>query len=280
MSESRPATVDSLPLGPGVRVLAANEDGLVALEKPVGVLSHPNRHEDREYALLDAHYAYDREEFGWETADGRACRAWLLNRLDSPTSGVVLVALDEELARTIRQAFAAHRVLKTYYAIVKRAPSVPAGVWDDVLSKTIVRAGRTIKGAQRVPAKARYQVVKQPTGGFPVCLLKLMPVTGRTHQLRIQCKRHRHPIVGDQTYGSFSFNREIAAETGEKRLMLHSAETMVNYAFKGESRHFTARSPLPPEFDAVLKFRPGLNSGRAASPPRSRAVAGRRFRRP
>ncbi|WP_269522942.1 RluA family pseudouridine synthase [Coraliomargarita parva] len=284
MSEESQILPEALPLGPDVRLIEANKDGLVALDKPSGVMSHPNRHEERHRALLDAHYDYEREEFSWENDAGDICRAWLVNRLDSPTSGVILIALNKEVADAVKQSFAAHRVNKTYYALVKRTPGVPAGVWSDVLSKTIVRGGRKIKDAQRLPAKSRYQVVKDTVGGFPVCLLKLMPVTGRTHQLRIQCKSHNHPIVGDQTYGSFSFNREVAAETGVKRLLLHSAETTVNYAYQGKSQHFTAKSALPAEFDAVLKFRPGLNTGRGTRAPMphssSRALSGRRFRRP
>jgi len=276
MSEFQPVSVDALPLGPGVRVIRANDDGLVALDKPAGLMSHPNKHEDRERSLLGAHYDYEGEVYAWTDEAGVDRRAWLVNRLDSPTSGVILLALDPDLSAEIKNLFATHKVHKTYYALVKRPMSVPAGVWSDVLSKTIVRQGRTIQGGKRVPAKTRYQTVKTPTGGFPVTLVKLMPITGRTHQLRVQCKRHRHPIVGDRTYGSFSFNREVAQETGEKRLMLHSEETTVKYAFRGKVRSFTARSPLPEAFQSVLNFRPGLNTGR-----RSPSVAaGRRFRRP
>ena len=86
------------------------------------------------------------------------------------------------------------------------------------------------------PAKARYQTVKSPIGGFPITLIKLLPVTGRTHQLRVQCKTHGLPIVGDRTYGSFSFNKEVAMRTEKKRMMLHSGETVVNYNFKGKVR--------------------------------------------
>lgn len=254
-------TLDALPLGPDVRILKSNVDGLVALEKPAGVMSHPNKSTDEKRSLLTVAYNYVEERYSWNDDKGVRRRVWLINRLDSPTSGVILVALNEELCDIIKQQFATHRVSKIYTAIVKNVPSNAGGVWNDQLKKDLVRGQRVIKGGQRVQAKARYQMIKSPTGGFPVALVKLMPVTGRTHQLRVQCQKHGHPIVGDATYGSFSFNREVASETGVKRLLLHSTETSLNYAYRGEVRDFSAKSELPDEFNQVLRFRPGLYHG-------------------
>ena len=256
-------TMDNLPLGPGVRILNHNEDGLVALEKPVGVMAHPNKGGDEDKSLLTATYHYDKEVFSW-IHNGVQHQAWLINRIDSPTSGVILIALDQELSVIIKRQFATHKVTKVYYALVKNAPSQHAAIWDDQLRKDVYRGNKLIKGGQRIPAKARYQLMKSPTGGFPVALLRLTPVTGRTHQLRVQCKKHGHPIVGDRTYGSFSFNREVKQETRVKRMLLHSAETFFRYAFKGAAREFKATSPIPEEFNDVLRFRPGLHHGSQA----------------
>ncbi len=279
MDDGPQMLAEALPLGEGVRLLATNEDGLVALEKPAGLMSHPNSEADRERSLLRAEYDAEAEAYVWETERG-AGKAWLLHRLDSPTSGVILLALSEALNRKLKEQFAAHRVQKTYLALVRGVPSVPAGNWTDTLKKTLKNGKRVVQGGLRVRAKARYQLVKHPTGGFPVSLLKLMPVTGRTHQLRIQCKQHGLPIVGDRTYGSFSFNREVKQETGERGMMLHSAEIRLRYAYCGNHREFEVASPMPERFSTVLRFRPGLNHGASAArrPARSR-LAGRRFRR-
>ncbi len=274
-----------LPLGPGVRVITCNEDGLVALDKPVGIMSHPNEHKDRKRSLLTAHYNYDDEVFEWDV-DGEPRRAWLVNRLDSPTSGVILLCLDEALTVIVKRLFATHKVTKIYYALCKYVPSVPSGNWNDTLTKDVYRGNRMIKGGQRIPAKTRYQMVKTPTGGFPLTLLKLVPMTGRTHQLRVQCSKHRHPIVGDRTYGSFSFNREVADLTGEDRMMLHSGETAVHYVFQGKVRDFQAESPLPEAFRAVMRYRPGLHHSAparsepsdAGEPKKGSVLEGRRFK--
>lgn len=269
---------DQLPLNEGVRVLAHNEDGLLALEKPVGAMSHPNTGDADKRALLLASYDLDAECYRWTDTEGCEQKAWLINRLDSPTSGVILLGLNTEITRVIKQEFATHKVNKIYYAIVRGTPAKPVGVWADKLAKDIHQGKRLIKQARQVSAKARYQAIKSPTGGFPVTLLKLMPVTGRTHQLRVQCKKHALPIVGDRTYGSFSFNREVSMHTGVKRMLLHSTETHVHYAYHGKLRDFIVKSELPDHFDAVLGYRPGLKHGQVNKPGNS-AVAGRRFKR-
>lgn len=261
MSQSLTADPNHLPLGKNVRLLSFNQDGLVALEKPAGTLSHPNARADQKKSLLRASYDYEKECYFWDDNEGQKC-AWLINRLDSPTSGVILLALNAELARILKEQFATHHVSKTYFALVRKVPSRPAGTWQDTLSKDVYRAGRLVEGVVKVPAKTRYQTVTSPVGGFPVTLLKLLPVTGRTHQLRVQCSKHGHPIVGDQTYGKFSFNREIRSETGVKRLLLHSAETSLRYTWKGKVTQFRAESPLPEAFREVMRFRPGITHGK------------------
>ena len=76
-----------LPLGRGVRLITSNQHGLVALDKPAGVMSHPNQEADTKRSLLQARYDYDGEVYRWKVGDV-VHRAWLVNRLDSPTSGV------------------------------------------------------------------------------------------------------------------------------------------------------------------------------------------------
>jgi 23S rRNA-/tRNA-specific pseudouridylate synthase len=85
-----------------------------------------------------------------------------------------------------------------------------------------------------------------------LALLRLEPRTGRSHQLRVQCARRGLPIVGDQTYGDFARNREFARQAGTKRLFLHSMETSFEYEFGGRRHAFSAKSPLPEEFESVL----------------------------
>ena len=242
---------NQLPLGRAVTVLTHDANGLGALAKPAGVLSHPNSPADEARSLLTCAYDPDAECFSWSDA-GAQRRLWLLNRLDSATSGVILVAATEPLARSIREHFARRQVAKTYQALVFGSPRAAPEIWRDRLAVD-KRGGRIRTGAAgNIPAEARCSVLRRRDGQPPLALVQLEPRTGRSHQLRVQCARRQLPIVGDQTYGDFRLNREFARATGVKRLFLHSLSTRFSYTFDGRPQAFAATAPLPPEFTEAL----------------------------
>jgi tRNA pseudouridine65 synthase len=243
----------TLPLTSGVRLLSTDPNGLGALEKPAGVLSHPNREGGRGRALLNAEYDFSAECFTWTPPGAAPLRLWLLNRLDSPTSGVILVAADGPLATEVKTQFQSKAVEKQYVALVFGKPRFEREVWRDRLA--IERRDgvvRTSAATGHIPAESECRVLRMAPGIAPLALLELTPRTGRTHQLRVQCAKRGLPIVGDQTYGDFRRNREFAKTTRLKRLFLHSLSTEVRYAWAGRDWGFSARSPLPPEFEKGL----------------------------
>ena len=255
-----------LPLGRGVTVLARDPNGLAALSKPVGVLSHPNSNKEEARALLTAPYDFEAECYEWQpsstedTADKSNAphRIWHLNRLDSATSGVILVAADEALAATVRAQFKRKQVSKVYQALVFGKPKLASEIWRDRLD--VKKSGGQIRIAPgHLPAECRMTLLRPAgrdfggQGPLPVSLLRLEPMTGRSHQLRGQCAKRGLPIVGDQTYGDFRRNREFARASGSKRLFLHALETGFSYEFGGREFAFAARAPLPPEFEGGLE---------------------------
>jgi len=252
VSVSAPDCWTQLPLGREVRLVVRDENGVAAFAKPAGVLSHPNTAKDRPRALLTCDYDAVRECFVWRGSNDSEVRLWLLNRLDSATSGVILAAADEGLARTIKEQFARRRVNKIYQALVFGSPRVAKEVWRDRLA--IEKRGGMIRSgaAGNVQAESHFSVVHRRPGQPPLALVQLDPKTGRSHQLRVQCARRGLPIVGDQTYGDFRMNREFARHTGLKRLFLHSLETRFSYEVGGRSFAFSASAPLPEEFAAAL----------------------------
>jgi tRNA pseudouridine65 synthase len=239
-----------LPLGRGVTLLNRDPNGLAAFDKPAGVLSHPNERADEPRSLLNARYTVDGEFFEWTAGAGTTPqRLWLLNRLDSATSGVILATVDGDLATEVRAQFKRKRVRKVYHALVFGAPRQPIELWRDRLA--IEKRGgmiRTAASAGNVPAECQMTVVRAGLRPMRVALLKLEPRTGRSHQLRVQCAKRALPIVGDQTYGDFSANREFAKAAGTKRLFLHSLETTFEYEWRGNRFTFAAHAPLPSEF--------------------------------
>jgi tRNA pseudouridine65 synthase len=238
-----------VPWGPGVARVALDAHGLAALNKPEGVLSHPNSARDQARSLVRAAYDPEEECFAWTTPAGLR-RLWLINRLDSATSGLILAATNGKLATEVRAQFQRRQVRKTYQALVFGKPRLASEAWKDRLE---VRKQdgkiRTSAGAGRLPAECLMTLVREGTGTPRLSLLRLEPQTGRSHQLRVQAAKRGMPIVGDQTYGNFPANRAFAKAGHSKRLFLHSHRVTFEYAFGGRIEEFSAEAPLPPEFE-------------------------------
>jgi len=280
-AQARSAWWAVLPLGRGVELVAHDANGVAALCKPAGLLSHPNAAGDEARSLLRAPYDLKEECYEWSSFVGadkrRAASVWdreplakegglrslfLLNRLDSATSGLLLVCANRELALKIRQRFRERAVHKVYAALVfGKLGQGQSGngrpiIWRDRLN--IEKRGgqirtKAIKSGVGVSAETRVSVLRDGQG---VSLLKLEPLTGRSHQLRVQCARRGLPIVGDATYGDFAANRAFAkVHHGTRgRLFLHSLETRFDYEWRGKKHAFTARSPLPEEFGPLVSY--------------------------
>ena len=228
--------------------LTRDANGLAAFDKPAGRLSHPNESQDEPRALLTTRYDKEAQCFIWRAADGTERRLWLLNRLDSATSGVILTAASEKVALAVREHYAKKQVHKVYQALVFGRPQKNFEHWLDQLA--VQKKGGQIRTATigNVPAQTAFQLVRHTQKAFSTSLVKLEPRTGRSHQLRVQCAKRQLPIVGDQTYGNFALNREFAKMHKTKRLFLHSLETSFSYTFAGRANDFKAMAPLPKEF--------------------------------
>lgn len=241
----------TLPLGTNVTLLTKDENGLAAFDKPAGVLSHPNEPKEEPRALLTGHYDAAAECFSWRDAAGVERQLWLLNRLDSATSGVILTAASKALAEAIKLQFAKKQVKKVYNTLVFGKPAVRMQVWRDMLATQ--RKGGMVRTSTvgNVPSVTQMQFIKSTMGAHTTSLLRLEPHTGRSHQLRVQCAKRHLPIVGDQNYGNFNLNKSFAKATGNKRLFLHSLDTSFSYDFGGRTFSFKAHAPLPRDFSAT-----------------------------
>lgn len=244
---------DGLPLGAGVTVIARGAGGVLGFNKPGGVLSHPNMRGEQARALLTCEYELTGECFRWVDEAGRERRVFLLNRLDSHTSGVILGATDAALAQRIRALFREKHITKIYHALVFGKPSEASAVWRDRLAVE-KRAGQVRAGAGgNIPAESSMRVLRQRRDvSPPLALIELTPRTGRSHQLRVQCAQRKLPIVGDATYGDFGANRALAKATGLKRLCLHSHQTRFEYEHGGRVQRFVATAPTPAEMLALV----------------------------
>jgi tRNA pseudouridine65 synthase len=256
MSLSLNETIQYLPLGRGVKVLAVHPEGLIALEKPIGVLSHPNVEADRPRSLVNASWSKDRERYAWKVGE-RSERLYLLHRLDSATSGVILGCLNPDLARELKKEFSKRRVSKTYMAVVCGIARESDAHWRDNLRKRVKGSQMRVDAGGRGGelAETRVRVIKVKHSKPQLSLLTFNPLTGRTHQLRVQAAQRKMPILGDSTYGNFQFNRESQKVIGQQRLFLHAASIRISWNWQDAEHSFEAQSETPEIFNQVMDLK-------------------------
>jgi len=242
-----------LPFGAGVRLIGADANGVFAVDKPPGVLSHPNGREEGTGSLIEAPYDAERRCYGPFSEGCPFTEVFLLHRLDSATSGVIVLATREDVATALREAFESETVQKLYHALVKgRPPAVPP-VWVDRLERTHRDGKLRVVGGQGAPVRTAHSWLRSDPNQIGAGLLELRPVTGRSHQLRVQCKLHGCPILGDRTYGDFAWNKRVRQRGVSRRLFLHASDITLPYHYRGADHTFTASAPLPVAFHEVLE---------------------------
>ena len=202
-----------------------SENGLFAVEKPANILSHPNKPEDIKKSIIQGLYNSSKETFEITTGCGLQGEVvYLINRLDSATSGILLMTTDAIIAKNVKNLFAQREVNKVYKAIVFCDRDIEANeksvFWEDAMqvkringknrakkSHSFQPTGSYAKTDVTISEPKLYGLGRTKSSGKDMMLLELRPKTGYTHQLRYQCALHDFPIVGDKTYGNFKLNR-------------------------------------------------------------------------
>ena len=165
-----------------------------------------------------------------------------VHRLDRDTSGCLLLARNPKAHARFQQAFEAKTVVKHYYAVVDGVPEAKSGVIDLPLAKrSTPEEGRPIvvdtkKGK---PAVTAWDVVAEQNGR---ALVRFIPETGRTHQIRVHLASAGHPIVGDDKYGDFELNRQLA-RLGFKRMFLHAWRLKLTHPVSGQALEMHTELP-------------------------------------
>lgn len=222
---------------------------LMVVGKPAGVLSHPNpKGGEDERCAFEGRYDFDEKAF-----QSPAGKVWLIHRLDQDTSGVLLAAKDAKSANACRAAFEQDAVRKLYVTLAAGGGLKQQGTWLDHLAvkheRNRVRT-EVLKG-KRPNAEARFRLLAY-SAQHRLSWIEVELITGKTHQIRVQCASRHLPIVGDDVYGDFELNRRLRKELGLKRLCLHARTLQLKHPVTGDT--LTIEAPLPDDMAAAERL--------------------------
>ncbi len=224
------------------------DDTLVVVNKPAGLVVHPAAGAPSGTLANALAYHFQQLPDG-----GTGVRPGLVHRLDRDTSGLLVVAKTESALENLSDQFRDRTVFKSYLALVHGRLATNSGKIDQPLGRdlsnrtrmAVVRSGRN--------ALTLYRVRR----GFDrFTLLDVELKTGRTHQIRVHLAWLKHPVVGDETYGSGRDNtiqdaRLRAQVRSLDRQFLHAEKLAFKHPKTGEFVKF--ESPLPPELSRLLE---------------------------
>ncbi len=244
-----PPPPSPVPLPEPIPIEVVHEDDhLLVVNKPAGLVVHPGHGRSRG-TLVNALLGR-----GTRLAPaGGADRPGIVHRLDRETSGLLVVAKTDEAHRALASAFARREVSKTYLALVWRHPRPAEGTIEQAIGRSRSDPTRmSVRSPRGRPATTAYRILESLPG---FALLEVRLVTGRTHQIRVHFQSRQHPVVGDTRYGGQPWAglrdaTKRAAIRDFRRLALHASE--LRFLHPATRREIHLRSPLPPEFEALL----------------------------
>ncbi len=228
------------------------DEWLAVINKPPGMVVHPARgHWSGTLASALAHH------FGQLSSVGGPTRPGIVHRLDRDTSGAIVVAKNDQAHASMAEQFEARTIEKEYFAIVVGCPDrdrdyidLPIGVHPYQREKMAVRRE---EGMSR-PARSFYEVLDRFDG---FATLRILPKTGRTHQIRVHLDSIGHPVLCDRQYGHRAeiTRGEIRRDPSDTlvllaRQALHARRIKFSHPSTGVP--IEVEAPLPADLDAVV----------------------------
>jgi 23S rRNA pseudouridine1911/1915/1917 synthase len=209
------------------------DDDVVVMNKPAGVLTHAKGCINTEATVA----TFMSGKITDESLTGN--RAGIVHRLDRATSGVIICARNSQSQIWLQKQFSQRKTKKTYMAVVEGEPKPREAIIDVPIERNPKKPQTFRAGQGGKPAQTKYRVIETITkGSKSYSLLELIPVTGRTHQIRVHLKYIGHVIVGDWVYGHDGSNMLLHAKSLEITLLNRKRRT------------FTV--PIPPVFKEFL----------------------------
>ncbi len=245
-----PPPARALPEPEDIPLVVVHDDPyLLVVNKPAGLVVHPGAGA-RSGTLVNALLRH----VGDLSGIGGVLRPGIVHRLDRGTSGLLVVAKDDETHRELVRQFASRRVEKEYLALVLGVPRTRSGEIEAPIGRHPVhRKKMSTRATRGREARTSWQREEVLDGAS---LLRVRIHTGRTHQIRVHLASIGHPVAGDDTYGGArtpSSRRAAARQALQslERPALHAACLAFVHPATGERVEFKA--PLPPDLSSVLE---------------------------
>ncbi|MGP4113138.1 RluA family pseudouridine synthase [Streptomyces sp. 4N509B] len=223
---------------PGMEIVHDDED-LVVVDKPVGVAAHPSpgwRGPTVIGGLAAAGFRV--------STSGAAERQGIVHRLDVGTSGLMVVAKSERAYTQLKRQFRERSVDKRYHALVQGHPDPLSGTIDAPIGRHPQHDYKWAVTADGKPSVTHYDLAEAFRAAS---LLDIRLETGRTHQIRVHMAAHRHPCVGDLTYGA---DPVLAARLGLTRQWLHAVR--LGFTHPADGQWVTFHSDYPADLRQAL----------------------------
>lgn len=174
----------------------------------------------------------------------------LVHRLDSETSGCLIVAKKKRILREIHSLLREGKVRKIYWTLTK-------GKWKDSelrvdvpLQKDYQDGGKHVVEVKKEGKSALTVFRTLKSFAREASLMEVNLYTGRTHQIRVHAQHQGHPVAGDDRYGDPEFNRQVR-KWGLKRMFLHARQ--IDFTLPSLNQRITVEAPLDPELDEIIK---------------------------
>jgi len=215
---------------------------LLAVNKASGMIVHPGAAtgDDTLVHALLSHCA------GSLSGIGGVERPGIVHRLDKETTGVIVVAKNDQAHRALADQFATRTLTKEYVALVAGVPQLLSGTIDRAIGRHPVHRHRMTIGEGGKPARTDWERVE--VFGDIAALLRCRIFTGRTHQIRVHLKSLGHPILGDALYG---WKPDARLKKQPARVMLHAEHLVLAHPSTG--KELDLRAPLPADFTALIR---------------------------
>jgi len=217
--------------------LVAEHEHFLVLNKPAGLVVHPPSHAHTEIALTDLLTA----AYPHIASIGQPDRPGIVHRLDKYTSGLLLVAQTPHGYETLITLFKKRAIQKTYFALVAGHAPATGTITNNIMRDPFDPRRMICHDFEGRVARTTFEAITY----YQNCtLIKAMPKTGRTHQIRLHCAHIGHPVLGDALYGT--------ATNGLDRYALH-AHTL---EFVSDGTPYTFTVPIPPDLTQFIEALP------------------------